>query len=139
MNRWVVVRELTIIFTFIFTLSIVFALFTGANLTNESVFSILIFSLVVGAGCAIFYIDPLVDLLGIFWIQVAYLFIIFTSFIVCSQLFVWNVPPMVMGLAFIVMIIGFFVGKTILFSVSVKMTEQMNKQLKKKFKKRDHE
>lgn len=43
MNKWSVIRELTIIFSFIFTLSIIFALLTGANLTNENVFSILIF------------------------------------------------------------------------------------------------
>ncbi|MGL9746564.1 hypothetical protein [Enterococcus sp. DIV0170] len=139
MNKWSAIRELTIIFSFIFTLSIIFALLTGANLTSENVFSILIFSLMVGVGCSIFYIDSLVDLLGIFWIQVAYLLLIFTAFFVCSQLFVWDVPPMIMGFAFLVMIAGFFIGKAILFSVSVKMTEQMNKQLKKKFQKKDHD
>ncbi|MGL9727136.1 hypothetical protein [Enterococcus sp. DIV0756] len=139
MNKWVVIRELTIIFSFIFTLSIVFALFTGAKLTNENVSSILIFSLIVGVGCGIFYIDPLVDLLGIFWVQVTYLFIIFITFIGCSQFFEWNVPSTIMLWAFLVMIGGFFIGKAILFSVSVKMTEQMNKQLKKKFQKKDHE
>ncbi|WP_251865747.1 hypothetical protein [Enterococcus malodoratus] len=139
MNKWVIIREITIIFSFIFSLSIIFALFTGANLTSESVFSILVFSIVLGIGCTIFYIDPLVDFLGIFWVQVVYLSLIFTAFIVCSQVFVWNVPPMIIGLAFVVMVVGFFIGKTILFSVSVKMTEQMNRQLKKKFKKRDNE
>lgn len=139
MNKWVVIRELTIIFSFIFTLSIVFALFTGAKLTNENVSSILIFSLIVDVGCGIFYIDPLVDLLGIFWVQVTYLFIIFITFIGCSQFFEWNVPSTIMFWAFLVMIGGFFIGKAILFSVSVKMTEQMNKQLKKKFQKKDHE
>lgn len=139
MNKWVVVRDLTIIFSFIFTLSIVFALFTGANLTNENVFSILIFSLIAGIGCGIFYIDPLVDFLGILWIQVAYLFILFSAFIGCSQFFVWNVPAKTMVLAFIVILAGFFIGKGILFSVSTKMTEQMNKQLKKKFQRRDDE
>lgn len=136
MNKWVIIREITIIFSFIFSLSIIFALFTGANLTSESVFSILVFSIVLGIGCTIFYIDPLVDFLGIFWVQVVYLSLIFTAFIVCSQVFVWNVPPMIIGLAFVVMVVGFFIGKTILFSVSVKMTEQMNRQLKKKFKKK---
>lgn len=87
MNKWSVIRELTIIFSFIFTLSIIFALLTGANLTNENVFSILIFSLIVGVGCSIFYIDSLVDLLGIFWIQVAYILLIFTAFFICSKLF----------------------------------------------------
>lgn len=139
MKKWVVIRELTIIFSFIFTLSVVFALFTGAKLTNENVFSILIFSLIAGIGCGIFYIDSLVDFLGIFWIQAAYLFILFTAFISCSQFFAWNVPTIIMVWAFVVMIIGFFIGKAILFSVSVKMTEQMNKQLKKKFHKRDNE
>lgn len=139
MNKWVIIREITIIFSFIFSLSIIFALFTGANLTSESVFSILVFSIVLGIGCTIFYIDPLVDFLGIFWVQVVYLSLIFMAFIVCSQVFVWNVPPMIIGLAFVVMVVGFFIGKTILFSVSVKMTEQMNRQLKKKFKKRDNE
>ncbi|BBM19477.1 MULTISPECIES: hypothetical protein [Enterococcus] len=139
MNKWVIIREITIIFSFIFSLSIIFALFTGANLTSESVFSILVFSIVLGIGCTIFYIDPLVDFLGIFWVQVVYLSLIFTAFIVCSQVFVWNVPPMIIGLAFVVMVVGFFIGKTILFSVSVKMTEQMNRQLKKKFQKRDNE
>lgn len=135
MSKWIVLRELTIIFSFIFTLSIIFALFTGANLTNESILSILIFSLVTGAGCSIFYIDSLVDFLGIFWIQAAYLGLLGLAFLVCSKLFVWNIPTLIMVLAFIVMIAGFFIGKTILFSVSVKMTEQMNRQLKKKFKK----
>ncbi|MBO0454688.1 hypothetical protein [Candidatus Enterococcus murrayae] len=137
MNKWVVIRELTIIFTFIFTLSIMFALFTGAELTNESVFSILIFSLVLGVGCVIFYIDPLVDLLGVFWIQAAYLGIIFSAFILCNQFFAWNTPLVLMKWVFVTMVVGFFIGKAILFSVSVKMTEQMNKQLKKKFQKKD--
>ncbi|MGG5370277.1 hypothetical protein [Enterococcus sp. AZ196] len=137
MNKWVVIRELTIIFTFIFTLSIMFALFTGAELTNENVLSVLIFSLVLGVGCGIFYIDPLVDLLGIFWIQATYLGIIFSAFIFCNQFFAWNTPLVLMKWVFVTMVVGFFIGKAILFSVSVKMTEQMNKQLKKKFQKKD--
>ena len=46
---------------------------------------------------------------------------------------------MIMAWAFVALTVGFFVGKTILFSYSVKMTEQMNRQLKKKFQKEDHE
>jgi len=138
MNKWVVIRELSMIFSFIFTLSIMFALFTGAELTNDSVFSLLIFSLASGLGCSIFYIDSLVDLLGSFWIQAVYLGILFSIFIVCNQLFIWNIPPMITAGAFVALSVGFFVGKTILFSYSVKMTEQMNRQLKKKFQKEDH-
>ncbi|WP_137663333.1 hypothetical protein [Enterococcus hulanensis] len=138
MNKWVVIRELSMIFSFILTLSIMFALFTGAELTNDSVFSLLIFSLASAIGCSIFYIDPLVDFLGIFWIQAVYLGILFSIFIACNQLFIWNIPPMIMAGAFAVMTAGFFIGRTILFSYSVKMTEQMNRQLKKKFQKEDH-
>lgn len=133
MKITMIIRELLIMFSFIFTLSTLFALLTGAHLTNSSIASIGIFSLILSIGCWIFYIDRIVDFLGVGIVQFIYILFVFLTFVCSNYIFAWRVPILIMGVAFVVMIISFFIGKWILFSISMKLTQQMNKRLKKKF------
>lgn len=139
MSKWPIVREMMIIISFTVTVTLIFALLTGATLTNESIVSILIFAVITGLSCSIFYIDPLVDFLGIFWVQATYILLVGGIFMACNQIFTWRVPLPVIGLALLAIVACFFIGKAILFSISVKITNQMNRQLQKKFPKKDED
>ncbi|GCF95353.1 hypothetical protein NRIC_32440 [Enterococcus florum] len=137
MMRYVtIVRELLVIFSFVFTWSVLAALVTGAHLTNETVFSILIFTLVSVSGCLLFYLDRLVDFLGPMVVQLVYIAYLCVCFLVCNYLFSWNTPLLVMGILLGFILLGYLIGKWILFSISVQMTNKMNEQLKKKFQSR---